>query len=72
MSVLANLARDREAYRQQSALESETELIAEYDALRRAYMAALASNNVEGALLWARRANNIVREMVKMQDRATE
>lgn len=68
MSILANLDRDRGVDRQRSTQRVEAELIAEYDALRRAYIAALAGNNVEGALLWSRRANIVVQEMIRLGD----
>ncbi len=71
MSILANLNRDRQTDGQRSMLRAEAELIAEYDAMRRAYVAALAGNNVEGALLWSRRANSIVREMACMAEQST-
>jgi hypothetical protein len=67
MSILTKLAQNREIYRQRPALEAENALIAEYDALRRAYRAALASHNVESALLWARRATDVAQGMVQMQ-----
>lgn len=68
MSILANLARAQKAYRQKPLCTSTADLVAEYDAVRRAYAAAMAGNNVEGALLWSDRANNIAREMARMQD----
>lgn len=72
MSILKNLSRYQRAYQQQRSLISETDLVAEYDAIRRAYNAALACNNIESALLWSERANDIAREMARMQDYLTE
>jgi hypothetical protein len=72
MSILKNLTRYQQAYQQRPSLTSEADLVAEYDASRRAYNAALACNNVESALLWSDRANNIAREMARMQDYLTE
>ncbi|MBN1431042.1 MAG: hypothetical protein JXB07_21920 [Anaerolineae bacterium] len=70
MSILDNLARAQKAHRQQPLLASEAELVAEYDAARRAYKAALACNDVDSALLWSDRANNLARQMAWLQDRA--
>jgi hypothetical protein len=72
MSILKNLTRYQQAYQQQPSLTSETDLVAEYDAVRRAYYAALACNNIESALSWSGRANDIAREMARMQDYITE
>jgi hypothetical protein len=72
MSILANLAQAQKAHQQQPLLTSVADLVAEYDAVRRAYAAAMARNNVESALLWSRRANSIAREMAFMQDPITE
>jgi hypothetical protein len=66
MSILTNLARYREAHRQQPLLMSEAELIAEHDAAKRAYASALAHGNIEGALLWSARANDIARQIAQM------
>ena len=68
MSILANLTRAQKAYQQKPMRMSAANLVAEYDAIRRAYLAAMACNNVEGALLWSDRANSIAREMARMQD----
>lgn len=68
MSILANLTRAQKAHRQQPQLMSEAELIAEYNAARRAYAAALASNDVAAALLWSERAVSLARQMAQMQD----
>ena len=72
MSILTNLNRYQKAHRQQPSLTAEADLIAEYDAIRRAYNAAIACNNIESALVWSERANNIAREMARMQDYFTE
>ncbi len=72
MSILTNLTQYQKAHRRQPLLTSETDLVAEYDAIRRAYYAALACNNMESALLWSDRANSIAREMARMQDYLTE
>lgn len=68
MSILANLARARETYQKQPLLISEAALIAEYDAAKRAYASALAHNNLEGALLWSARANDIAREIAELRE----
>ena len=68
MSILTNLNRYQKAHRRQPSLTAEADLVAEYDAIRRAYAAAMACNNTESALLWSDRANNIAREMARMQD----
>ena len=69
-SILAKLTQSREAYQQQPLLMSEAELVAEHDAARRAHASALANNNVEGALLWAARANNIARQIAQIRERS--
>ena len=68
MSILANLARSRELYQQQPLLMSEAGLIAEYDAAKRAYASALAHNNLDGALLWSARANDIARQIAELRE----
>lgn len=68
MSILKNLNRYQKAHQKQPFMTEEANLVAEYDAIRRAYAAALAGNNVESALFWSERANNIAREMARMQD----
>jgi hypothetical protein len=68
MSILKNLTRYQQAHQRQPSLTSEADLVAEYDAIRRAYYAALACNNVDSALFWSERANNIARQMARMQD----
>ncbi len=71
-SILDNLTRYQKAHQRQPSLTAEADLVAEYDAIRRAYAAALACNNVESALLWSDRANDIAREMARMQDYLVE
>jgi hypothetical protein len=68
MSILANLARARELYQQQPLLMSEAWLVAEYDAAKRAYASALAHNDLEGALFWSVRANDIAREIAELRE----
>ena len=68
MSILTNLARAREAYQQQPLLILEADLIAEYDAAKRAYFSALAHSDLEGALFWRTRANDIAREIAKIEE----
>lgn len=70
MSILANLKQAREAYQQQPLLMSETELIAEYDAAKRAYASALAHNHLDGILLWSARANDIARQIAELRERS--
>jgi hypothetical protein len=72
MSILKSLTRYQKAHQQSPFLTSEADLVTEYDAIRRAYAAALACNNIESALLWSGRANGIAREMARMQDYITE
>ena len=72
MSILANLIRAQKAYQQKPLRSSAANLVAEYDAIRRAYTAAMASHNVESALLWSDRANSIAHEMARMQDYLAE
>ncbi|MBN1311721.1 MAG: hypothetical protein JXB30_09895 [Anaerolineae bacterium] len=74
MSILTNLARAREAYRQQPLLMLEAGFIAEYDAAKRAYASALALSNLEGALFWRTRANTIARAIaqIEAQNESTE
>lgn len=72
MSILKNLSRYQKAYQQQRGMASEDDLVSEYNALRRAYLAALASNNIESSLMWSDRAKEIAREMARMQDYTTE
>lgn len=67
-SILDNLTRHQKAYQRRPSLATEADLVAEYDAIRRAYVAAMACNNIESALLWSDRANDIAREMARMQD----
>ena len=68
MSVLTKLNQAQDAHHQQPLVVSEAELIAEYDAMRRAYAAAVADRNIESALLWSKRANDIARQMARIQD----
>lgn len=72
MSILNNLNRGQQAHRRQPQLTSEAGLIAEYDAVRRAYASALACNNMESALLWSERANRIAQQMAQMDDCASD
>ncbi len=68
MSILANLIRAQKAYQQQPLLMSEAGLVAEYDAAKRAYASALAHDNLEGALLWSARANDIARQIAELRE----
>jgi hypothetical protein len=47
---------------------SEADLIAQYNAARRAYASAVACNDVDAALLWSDRANDLARQIAQMEE----